>query len=223
MRNTIMLGAVLAATFAATGCGGTAETRAATGTTSGSAGAAPVRFADYDAGAVPGGPGAGKRFGIGEAARKADIAKMDTDIGADGAELPAGKGSVAEGGALYKAQCAMCHGVSGEGMEPAFPRLSGRPAEAEGFKFSSDPKLPHSIGNYWSHATTLFDYIKRAMPHTAPGSLTDSQVYALTAYLLAVDDVIPDDATLDAAALRAVKMPYADRFVPDDRRPNASK
>jgi hypothetical protein len=113
--------------------------------------------------------------------------------------------------------------VNGEGMEPAFPRLSGRPAAAEGFKFSSDPKLPHSIGNYWSHATTLFDYIRRAMPHTAPGSLTDDQVYALTAYLLAVDDVIPDDAKLDATALRAVKMPYADRFVPDDRRPNASK
>ncbi len=225
MRNTLILGAVLATAFTATACGGTAETRAATsaagGATATTAGA--VRFADYDAGAVPGGPGAGKRYDIGGAANKADIAKMNTDIGADGAELPAGKGTAAEGGALYTAQCAMCHGVNGEGMEPAFPRLSGRPAAAEGFKFSSDPKLPHSIGNYWSHATTLFDYIRRAMPHTAPGSLTDGQVYALTAYLLAVDDVIPDDATLDAAALRAVKMPYADRFVPDDRRPNASK
>ena len=61
------------------------------------------------------------------------------------------------------------------------------------------------------------------MPHTAPGSLTDDQVYALSAYLLAVNDVIADDATLDAAALRAVKMPYADRFVPDDRRPGAAR
>lgn len=230
MRNVFRLGAVittaLATSIAATSCGGPSETRAATGDTADAAGAASASapsFADYDAGAVPGGPGAGKRYGIGGAANKADIAKMDKDIGADGAELPAGKGTVAEGGALYKAQCAMCHGVNGEGMEPAFPRLSGRPAAAEGFKFSSDPKLPHSIGNYWSHATTLFDYIRRAMPHTAPGSLTDGQVYALTAYLLAVDDVIPDDATLDAAALRAVKMPYADRFVPDDRRPDASK
>jgi mono/diheme cytochrome c family protein len=136
---------------------------------------------------------------------------------------PPGKGTVAEGGVLYKAQCAMCHGQNGEGMAPAFPQLTGRPAAAEDFRFAKDPKLPHTIGNYWSHATTLFDYIKRAMPHTAPGSLTDDQVYALSAYLLAVNDVIADDATLDAAALRAVKMPYADRFVPDDRRPGAAR
>ena len=183
----------------------------------------PLRFADYDGGAVPGGPGAGRHFGIGSSATGAAIAEMDRDVGPDGVGLPAGKGSVAEGGAIYTTQCAMCHGVNGEGMAPAFPRLSGRDPAAEGFKFASDPKLPHTIGNYWSHATTLFDYIRRAMPHAAPGSLRDDQVYALTAYLLAKDDVIAKDATLDADALRAVKMPYADRFVPDDRRPNAPK
>lgn len=219
---------MLAAVVIATACSATGDSGAAserTGATSSGAtsGTAAARFADYDAGAVPGGPGAGKRYGLGDAASRAAIAKMDLDIGPDGAELPAGNGSVADGGSLYKTQCAMCHGVNGEGMAPAFPRLSGRDAAAEGFKFASDPKLPHSIGNYWSHATTLFDYIRRAMPHTAPGSLTDDQVYALTAYLLAVDDVIAKDATLDARALRAVKMPYADRFVPDDRRPNAPK
>lgn len=159
------------------------------------------------------------RYGIGTAATDSLVAAMNTDISPSGAELPAGKGSVAEGSALYKAQCAQCHGANGEGMAPAFPQLTGRPAAAEGFKFATDLKLPHTIGNYWSHATTLFDYIKRAMPHAAPGSLTDDQVYALTAYLLAADSVIAADATLDAAALRAVKMPYADRFVPDDRRP----
>ncbi|MCE9602850.1 MAG: cytochrome c [Gemmatimonadetes bacterium] len=224
-----MLGGSLAAAGcdggATAGASGTGGERAATaGAASGAAtGATPVRFADYDGGAVPGGPGAGRHYGIGIRATAAAITKMDRDIGPDGAELPAGTGSVAEGGALYKAQCAMCHGVNGEGMAPAFPRLSGRDPAAEGFKFASDPKLPHTIGNYWSHATTLFDYIRRAMPHVAPGSLTDDQVYALTAYLLAKDDVIAKDATLDAAALRAVKMPYADRFVPDDRRPNAPK
>ncbi|MBK7907280.1 MAG: cytochrome c [Gemmatimonadetes bacterium] len=165
----------------------------------------------------------GRRYGIGRPASDSLVRAMDTDIGADGAELPPGKGTVAEGGVLYKAQCAMCHGQNGEGMAPAFPQLTGRPAAAEEFRFANDPKLPHTIGNYWSHATTLFDYIKRAMPHTAPGSLTDDQVYALSAYLLAVNDVIADDATLDAAALRAVKMPYADRFVPDDRRPGAAR
>jgi len=227
-RLSAMIGAgVATVSLAAAGCGGGsaaangAADAASTG--AGSPGAALVRFADYDAGAVPGGPGAGKRYGLGTAANAGAIARMDSDIGPDGAELPAGRGSVAEGGTLYKAQCAMCHGVNGEGMAPAFPRLSGRDPAAEGFKFASDPKLPHSIGNYWSHATSLFDYIRRAMPHTAPGSLTDGQTYALTAYLLAVDDVIAKDATLDAAALRAVKMPYADRFVPDDRRPNAPK
>ncbi len=232
MRRTIMLRAVspamLAAVVLATGCNASGDAVAAsegagTTTSSAAAGAGTVRFADYDAGAVPGGPGAGKRYGLGDAASRAEVAMMDRDIGPDGAELPAGKGSVAEGGLLYKAQCAMCHGANGEGMAPAFPRLSGRDPAAEGFKFASDPKLPRSIGNYWSHATTLFDYIRRAMPHTAPGSLTDDQVYALTAYLLAVDDVIAKTATLDAPSLRAVKMPYADRFVPDDRRPNAPK
>jgi cytochrome c len=103
-------------------------------------------------------------------------------------------------------------------MEPAYPALIGRPANAEGFRWSSDPKLVRTIGNYWSHAPSLFDYVKRAMPLTAPGSLTDDQVYALTAYLLAANEVLPRTATLDAAALRAVKMPYADRFVPDDRK-----
>ena len=165
----------------------------------------------------------GRRYGIGRPAPDSLVRAMDTDIGAEGAELPPGKGTVAEGGVLYKAQCAMCHGQNGEGMAPAFPQLTGRPAAAEDFPFAKDPKLPHTIGNYWSHATTLFDDIKRAMPHTAPGSLTDDQVYALSAYLLAVNDVIADDATLDAAALRAVKMPYADRFVPDDRRPGAAR
>ena len=232
MRRTFMrrasLPAMLAAAVLAAGCSASGDSVAAsesTGPTSGGAVSrtAAMRFADYDAGAVPGGPGTGKRYGLGDAASRAAIAKMDRDIGPDGTELPAGNGSVAEGSALYKTQCALCHGVNGEGMAPAFPRLSGRDPAAEGFKFASDPKLPHTIGNYWSHATTLFDYIRRAMPHTTPGSLTDDQVYALTAYLLAVDDVIAKDAMLDARALRAVKMPYADRFVPDDRRPNAPK
>jgi len=164
-------------------------------------------------------PADGRRYGIGAPASDSLLGAMDRDIGPDGAELPAGKGTVAEGEALYKAQCAMCHGQRGEGMAPAFPQLVGRPAAAEEFRFAKDPKLPHTIGNYWSHATTLFDYIRRAMPHAAPGSLTDDQVYALSAYLLAMNDVIPRDATLDAASLRAVKMPYADRFVPDDRSP----
>jgi mono/diheme cytochrome c family protein len=160
-----------------------------------------------------------RRYAIGRAPTRAELRALDRDIGSDGAELPPGRGTVAEGRVLYAAQCAMCHGVKGEGIAPAFPALTGRDPRAEGFVFASDPKLVHTIGNYWPHATTLFDYIRRAVPLTAPGSLTDDQVYALSAYLLAADDIIPDTTTLDAARLRAVRMPYRDRFIPDDRRP----
>jgi hypothetical protein len=84
--------------------------------------------------------------------------------------------------------------------------------------FATNDKLTKTIGNYWPYATTVFDYVRRAMPHTQPGSLTNDEVYSLTAWLLAANQVIPAHATLDAASLRAVKMPYVDRFVPDDRR-----
>ena len=175
-------------------------------------------FADYDAGAVPGGPGKGVRYQLGHETDRALLATMDRDVGPDGAELPAGRGTVAQGAALFATTCASCHGKSGEGTPPAYPRLVGRDPSAEQFAFARNPKLPRSIGNYWPYATTLFDYIRRAMPFTAPGSLTDDQVYALSAYLLAANQVIPDTATLDAAALRKVRMPYQNRFVPDDRK-----
>lgn len=157
------------------------------------------------------------RYALGTAPDSARLAAWNSDVGPDGAELPAGRGSVAEGRALYTQQCAACHGANGEGMAPAFPQLVGRPEAGESFDFSSQPDLPRTIGNYWPHATTLFDYIRRAMPLLTPGSLTDDQTYALTAYLLAANHVIPDSTTLDAAALRAVRMPARDRFVPDDR------
>ena len=178
-------------------------------------------FTSYDPGSVPGGPGTGARYGLGRAPTDAEVAAWNTDVGPDGAELPPGRGSVAEGEVLYVAQCAMCHNKAGEGMPPAYPAIIGRDPKAEGFHFAADPKLVKTIGNYWPHATTVFDYVKRAMPFAAPGSLTDDQVYALTAFLLAANKVIPADATLDAESLKQVKMPYADKFVPDDRRGGA--
>lgn len=203
-----------------TGCAGEppAEGAGRAPSTDSSPVSAEAGFASYDAGAVPGGPGEGNRYGLGSRATTAHIEKMDFDVGPEGIELPGGHGTVGEGAVLYKAQCAMCHGQNGEGMLPAFPRLVGRDPAAEGFQFAQDPKLAKTIGNYWPYATTIFDYVKRAMPLLTPGTLSDDQVYALTAHLLAVNDVIPDTATLDAAALRRVKMPYADRFVPDTRR-----
>jgi cytochrome c len=213
MRDHSLLAYAILSSVALTGCRASQDNARAT------ADHAPQTFAAYDAGAVPGGPGAHQRFGIGGATSDSLLTAMNHDVGADGAELPMGKGTVSEGAALFSAQCAMCHGKKGEGLAPAFPQLIGRDPKAEKFLFATDPKLPHTIGNYWPYATTLFDYIKRAMPLLAPGSLTDAQVYALSAYLLAANDVIADSATLDAAALRRVRMPYLDRFVPDDRKP----
>jgi mono/diheme cytochrome c family protein len=177
-------------------------------------------FADYDAGAVPGGPGATRRYALGRSTASGDLARMNLDVGGDGTELPPGRGTVAAGAALYATQCAMCHGTAGEGIAPVYPALIGRDPKAEQFVFATDPKLTHTIGNYWPYAPPLFDYIKRAMPLTAPGSLSDDQVYALTAYLLAANQVLADSTVLDAATLRSVRMPYRDRFVPDDRKPN---
>lgn len=197
--------------------------------TKGEAGSAPrsasgsvePSFASYDAGAVAGGPGKGERYAFGRRPSSSEIARLDIDVGPDGVGLPAGHGSVTEGAALYQSKCAMCHNKAGEGMPPVYPALIGRDPKAEGFHFASDPALVKTIGNYWPHATTVFDYVRRAMPFTAPGSLSNDEVYALTAFLLAANKVIPATATLDAASLKRVKMPYADKFVTDDRRGGA--
>ncbi len=157
-------------------------------------------------------------YGLGRAPTAAEVAEVDIDAAPNGHGLPSGSGTAAQGAALFRTQCAGCHGDKGQGMAPVFPALIGRDTASEGFRFASDPKLVKTIGNYWPYATTIFDYVRRAMPHTAPGSLTNDQVYALTAYLLAANQVIPDGATLDSARLVRVQMPYHDRFVPDDRR-----
>lgn len=187
-------------------CGGDG---AATASSSSGAGTGYAPVAEYKAG----------HFGIGTTATRAQIAAWDTDIGPEGVELPAGKGSARAGGEIYRAQCAACHGANGEGMAPVFPALIGRDPRGETFDFASDPSIPRTIGNYWSHATTLYDYIRRAMPLYTPGSLSADDTYAVTAYLLAANRVIPDTAVLDAAALRAVQMPARDRYVADDRSP----
>jgi S-disulfanyl-L-cysteine oxidoreductase SoxD len=157
-------------------------------------------------------------YGIGRAPTRAEIAAWNTDIGPEGTELPPGKGSARDGETVYRTQCAACHGVRGEGLA-VYPALIGRDPRGEDFDFASDPTIPRTIGNYWPHATTLYDYIRRAMPLFTPGSLSADETYAVTAYLLAANRVIPDSAVLDAAALRAVQMPARDRFVPDDRSP----
>ncbi len=159
-----------------------------------------------------------RHYALGRAASGDEIAKWDIAVGPDGAKLPPGSGTVDSGAVLFKAVCANCHGANGEGMAPAYPALIGRDPKGENFVFDTDFKITRTIGNYWPYATTVFDYVRRAMPLTAPGSLSNDDVYSLTAYLLAANQVIPMNSTLDAAALRKVKMPYVDRFVRDDRR-----
>ncbi|MEO7965804.1 MAG: cytochrome c [Gemmatimonadaceae bacterium] len=204
MRRAIALGALLLV-----GC--------APNDGPGFAAATPAAFARYDAGAIAGGPGLGARYAFGRPPTPAELSALDTDVGSDGAELPDGRGSVAQGALLYAAQCAACHGAKGEGAPPN-PPLIGRDSATDTFAFGKDPKLVKTIGNYWPYATTVFDYVKRAMPLSAPGSLSNDQVYALTAYLLAENKVIGSEATMNAPALRAVRMPARDRFVADDRK-----
>ncbi len=158
------------------------------------------------------------RFGLGRPATPQEIAAIDIDIMPDGRGLPAGRGTPAEGAAIYATTCAQCHGKTGK--EGPNDILVGREPRT-GFPFAQDPKLPHTIGNYWPYATTVFDYVRRAMPPTAPGSLTDDEVYALTAFLLHANELIAADAVMDRTTLAAVKMPAREHFVPDARKQSA--
>ncbi len=155
------------------------------------------------------------RFGIGRPATPLEIAALDIDIGPDGAGLPPGRGTFAAGEALYATRCANCHGKTGrEGPNDV---LVGREPR-ERFSFANDPQLRRTVGNYWPYATTLFDYIRRAMPPGAPGSLQDDEVYGLVTYLLALNEIVPASAVMDATTLPKVIMPARDRFSPDLRR-----
>ena len=155
------------------------------------------------------------RFGFGQPATEAEIDAWDIDVMPDGAGLPAGNGTAAAGAAIYAAKCAVCHGVSG--VEGPNDRLVAYPGE--GFPAGDDPESwsSRTIGNYWPYASTLFDYIRRAMPQNIPGSLTDDEVYSLTAYLLFLNRIIPEDAEMNADSLSDVRMPAQGNFHPDDR------
>lgn len=154
-------------------------------------------------------------FGFGTPADGATIAAWDIDVMPDGTGLPAGSGTVASGQRIYAAKCAVCHGQEGRGGPN--DRLVSRPGE--GFPSGDDPDSwsSRTIGSYWPYATTLFDYIRRSMPQNMPGSLADDEVYALTAYLLHLNRIVPKDAVIDAETLPAIRMPALGRFVPDDR------
>jgi cytochrome c len=158
-----------------------------------------------------------RSYGVGHAVDSTRLAALDIDVSPTGAGLPPGSGSAAQGAAVYTAACASCHGANGEG-KPPYPALLGGARGA--FNFANDTKKVKTIGNYWPYATTLFDYIRRAMPVTAPGTLTADQTYAVIAYLLEKEQVIPAGTLLDATSLPKVQMPARDHFVVDDRAGN---
>ena len=124
---------------------------------------------------------------------------------------------MAAGADVFAGQCAACHGDKLQGVKAA-----GGPALVGGRGTLASKKPVKTVESNWPYATTLFDYVRRAMPFNAPGSLSDDQVYAVVAYILAQDKIIAPDATLDARSLPAVRMPNADGFVPDPR-PGAPK
>ncbi|UHG94222.1 c-type cytochrome [Spirosoma oryzicola] len=149
------------------------------------------------------------RFGIGRLATAAEIARLDIDVRPNGKGLPAGQGNSATGKQIFATKCAACHGTGGVGGPNGSLVTSTNP----------DRKRPEkTIGNYWPYATTVFDYIRRAMPFSQPGSLTNEEVYHLTAYLLQANGIIDEKAVINAQTLPRVVMPAQKLFVPDNRK-----
>jgi cytochrome c len=158
--------------------------------------------------------GAPARFGFGRQATSAEISAWYIDVRPDGAGLPPGCGTVSQGAAVYARTCAACHGRTGR--EGPADRLVGREPR-EGFPFGRDPRLVKTVGNYWPYATTLYDYVNRAMPLNAPGSLKPEEVYSLVAFLLWRNEIVADTVVMNAQTLPRVVMPAHDRFVVDNR------
>ena len=148
-------------------------------------------------------------YGIGRVATPAEIAGWNIDVGGDGSNLPPGSGSVSHGSEVFNEQCAACHGAKGEGG--VGDRLVG------GLGTLVTPKPVRTVGSYWPYAPTLFDYIRRSMPQNAPQSLSNDDVYAVSAYILSLNGLLPANATLDAKSLAAIKMPNRKMFVGDPR------
>jgi cytochrome c len=179
------------------------------------AGLAALGLASPDLARAQGYPGT---FDFGATASAQEIAAVAIAVAPDGKGLPAGKGSYAQGKTVYENACAACHGADLKGVAglpnmPAGPalRLSG------GRGTLNTPNPVMTVESYWPHATTLFDYVRRAMPFQAPGSLTADEIYAVVAYILGEGNVIDRSIVLDAQTLPQVRMPNRDGFIPDPR------
>jgi cytochrome c len=144
---------------------------------------------------------------LGTGISSAEIARWDISVPPGGAGLPAGGGTARQGFLVYEQKCVACHGARG----------AGKPADAlAGGVGSLASKTPlRTVGSYWPHATTLFDYVRRAMPLANPLSLSNDEVYAVSAYVLHLNGIIGEDAQMNATTLPEVKMPNRDGFVSD--------
>ena len=152
-----------------------------------------------------------KHLGIGRTAKPDEIAGWDIDIRPDGVGLPTGKGTVKQGEAIYMQQCAACHGEFGESAG-RWPIIAG----GAGTLASHDPVK--SIGSYWPYASTVMDYIRRAMPFGNAQSLANDELYAVTAYVFYLNDIIKDEHfELNANSFKTIKLPNEPNFRDDDR------
>jgi cytochrome c len=159
----------------------------------------------------------GGKLGLGSTPAAADLAHYFS-YPADGRGLPPGSGTYAAGQKIYQAKCMACHGEKLEGTKLGDKLIGGRGTLVN----NSPAKAPvKTIESYWPYATTIFDYVKRAMPFNAPGSLSDDEVYAVTAYILGEANIVPKGTVMNAATLAAVQMPNRGGFVSPDPRPDA--
>lgn len=152
--------------------------------------------------------GAGE-LNLGHPVTPEELAGWNITVYSDGTGYPAGKGTVAHGQEIYATTCAGCHGMKLEGG--LGPALAG----GKGTLATDKPRK--TVGSYWPYASTLFDYIRRAMPFQAPQSLSNDDVYSVSGYILYVNDLLPADATVDASVLKKVQMPNRNGFYVDNR------
>ena len=145
--------------------------------------------------------------GLGQPIAEADVAAWDIAAMPSGAGLPPGSGTAAQGATVFVEKCARCHGEGGKGGPVARNPLFG------GLPISSAIDTPKTIGNFWGHATTVFDFTRRAMPFDQPRRLTADELYATTAYVLFLNKIIGENDVMDAKTLPQVKMPNRDNFI----------
>jgi mono/diheme cytochrome c family protein len=147
---------------------------------------------------------------VGRTPTKQEIEAWDISVGPDGKGLPAGQGTAKDGAPIFAAKCAVCHGPEGQGAKIG-PRVVGGIADTETLTTLHPVR---TVGGYWPYATSVWDFIRRAMPRDDSGTLTPNEVYALTAFILAKSNIIKEDDVLDAKTLPKVQMPNRNGFVP---------